>query len=277
VAIGSPEGARDEVLGWLAAESLVAAGAHVADRIGMGDSRANREDQLAGLIDLYWEETGTGWTDLLREIGPSADPAELYEAVRDEDLEENGVVWLEPSPAETGLGVIVAPEVAEELGIEDLGDLAEALDEREDGVVICVRGSSPPLDPDGVPAIAAAADVRILPRTVTPVPDGQLVDLVEQGAFCPFGLIDRLAPDLEGAGVRYLDDDLGAFTVQNPAVTVREDTMTGLTGVEDLFAPISERLDTVTLRELVEDVEVDGADPREVAREWLVEEGLAEF
>ena len=96
--MGSPSRPVDLLLGWIAAEALVAAGADVTDDLDLGDTQDTREAQLAGLVDLYWETTGTGWLALLREIGPSDDPEQLYEDVRDEDLEENGIVWLPPAP-----------------------------------------------------------------------------------------------------------------------------------------------------------------------------------
>ena len=42
----------------------------------------------------------------------------------------------------------------------------------------------------------------------------------------------------------------------------------------DLFAPISEELDNGTLRELSAMVEVEGNSPREVAEQWLQENGF---
>ena len=146
MAVGSQEGIAEELLGWIAVETLTAAGVDVTEDLSLGDSRSTREALLAGLIDLTWETTGTGWLELLREIGPSEDPAQLYDDVRDEDLDENGVVWLDPADADAGLGVVATPEVTEDLGIETLSDLARALAELDEGVVVCVSSLRRPLD-----------------------------------------------------------------------------------------------------------------------------------
>ena len=58
-------------------------------------------------------------------------------------------------------------------------------------------------------------------------------------------------------------------------MTIREDTHDSATGVDDLFAPVSAALDIDTLRGLVGRITEDGEDPRDVARDWLVEKGLA--
>jgi osmoprotectant transport system substrate-binding protein len=276
IAVGSQEGDFEEILGWIAVETLVAAGMQVTEDLPQGDSRQTREAQLAGLIDLTWETTGTGWLALLREIGPSQDPDQLYQDVRDEDLEENAIVWLPPAPADAGLGVVADPDVARDLGIGTLSDLAEALADLEDGVVVCVSSARRPLDPAGLAALADAANVRIRPRVVELVPDAELFEQTEAGTFCPFALVERLDPRLDGTDLEFLQDDLGAFVAQNPAVTIRADTEDLAPGVDDLFAPVSEALDTETLRRLVARVVDDEEEPRTVAREWLVDEGFAE-
>jgi len=277
VAVGSPSAPVDELLGWIAVEALVAAGADATEDLALGDTQATREAQLAGLIDLYWETTGTGWLALLREIGPSDDPAQLYEDVRDEDLDENGIVWLPPAPADTGVGVVGSPEVLEDLDISTLSDLAAALAEPQEGALVCVSSTDQPLDPAGLAALAEAADSRVRPRLVNPVPPRRLIELTEEGTFCPFALVDRLNPELAAADLEFLDDDLGAFVAEQPAVTIREDTHDTAPGVDDLLAPVSAALDTETLRGLVGRITEDDEDPRDVARDWLVEEGLASF
>jgi len=275
VAVGSPSRPVDELLGWIAVEALVAAGADVTDDLALGDTQATREAQLAGLIDLYWETTGTGWLALLREIGPSDDPAQLYRDVRDEDLEENDIVWLPPAPADAGVGVVGSPRVIEDLGITTLSELAAALDEPQEGSLICVSSADQALDPAGLAALAEAADTRVRPRLVNPVSPRRLVTLVEDGTFCPFALVDRLNPELAAADLEFLEDDLGAFVAEQPAVTIREDTHDTATGVDGLFEPVSAALDTETLQRLLGRITEDDEDPRDVARDWLVEEGFA--
>ena len=276
IAVGSQEGDFEEILGWIAVETLEGAGMEVTEDLALGDSRATREAQLAGLIDLTWETTGTGWLTLLREIGPSQDPDQLYLDVRDEDLEENGIVWLPPAPADAGLGVVANPEIAQDLGIGTLSDLATALNDEEEGVQVCVSSARRPLDPAGLAALADAAEVRIRPRSVELVPDALLFRKAEIGNLCPFALVNRLDPRLVDADLEFLEDDVGAFVTENPAVTIRDDTEDLAPGIDELFAPISDALDTDTLRDLVAQVVDDDADPRDVARQWLVDEGFAE-
>jgi osmoprotectant transport system substrate-binding protein len=142
--------------------------------------------------------------------------------------------------------------------------------------VVCVASTGRPLDPAGVARLADAAEVRIRPRVVNLQPDAQLFDLTEEGVYCPFALVNRLDPRLLDSPLEFLDDDIGAFVAQQPALTMREDTHDLAPGIDELFAPVSEALDTDTLRDLVAEVVDDRADPHDVARKWLVDAGLAE-
>jgi osmoprotectant transport system substrate-binding protein len=275
IAVGSQEGDAEEILGWIAAETLEAAGMEVTEDLALGDSRATREAQLAGLIDLTWETTGTGWLSLLREIGPSQDPEQLWQDVKEEDLDENGIVWLPPAPADAGLGIVANPDIAEDLGIGTLSDLATALAELEDGVAVCVSSVRQPLDPAGVAALGEATGARIRRQVVSLVPDASLFEMTEVGYFCPFALVERLDPRLADSDLEFLEDDVGAFVAQQPAVTVRADTEDLAPGLDELFAPVSEALDTEVLRSLVAEVVDEGQDPHQVARDWLIESGFA--
>ena len=47
---------------------------------------------------MTWEYTGTGWINYLNNTDPIPDEQAQYEAVRDADLQQNGLVWLPYSP-----------------------------------------------------------------------------------------------------------------------------------------------------------------------------------
>ena len=77
-------------------------------------------------------------------------------------------------------------------------------------------------------------------------------------------------------GLRLLEDDEDFFAVYNPSLTMRQETLEQYPELEELFASISEKLDTGTLRELSAAVAVEGNSPQEVAEQWLQENGFIE-
>ena len=59
-----------------------------------------------------WEYTGTGWITYLGHDKPIPDEEKQYDAVRDEDLEENELVWLQPAPMNNTYGFAITQESA---------------------------------------------------------------------------------------------------------------------------------------------------------------------
>ena len=60
------------------------------------------------------------------------------------------------------------------------------------------------------------------------------------------------------------------------SLTVRREVFEQYPQLRELFAPISERLDTETLRRLNYAVEVEGETPEAVAERWLRQNGFIE-
>lgn len=276
LAVGSKSTVEQEVLGWLAVEALAAAGADVVDQVGLGDTLEVRDALLGGLIDLYWEYTGTGWVDLLREIGSSRDPDELAEAVREVDLDENAVAWLTPAPANAAFGLIRGSQLDGPLDVDTVGELGRLLAEGEQGAVICVpAGGRFRADPDGLRALAEALELRERASWLVPVDGDDLVPAVEVGVFCPYGQVLRTSPQLVDADVALLEDDAGAFIARNPTVTVRAEVLAEHPGIEDVLDPVAAALTEAELQALNAAATGDG-NPRAAARDWLVDQGLAD-
>jgi osmoprotectant transport system substrate-binding protein len=278
IAVGSKSSVEQQVLGHLAGEALAAAGADVIDQIDLGGTLEVRDAQLGGLIDLYWEYTGTGWVELLREIGPSRDPEELAEAVTETDLDENGIAWLAPAPADSSFAIATGPEVADGLAVTTISDLGGLLADDTDGVVVCLpEGGTFRDDPTGLSGLGRALESPLSDEQVVLVPAADLVPAVEAGLFCPFGQVLRTSPQLLGADLALLEDDVGAFLIRNPTVTVRAEVLTEFPQVADLLDPVAAALTDEVLQALNAAVVDDGEEPRTVAREWLVDEGFADL
>ena len=98
ITVGSKEYTEQVILGYILEYTLAAAGADVRDLTGIVGSRSTREAQLSGQVDVAYEFTGNAWINYLGHEKPIPDTREQFEAVRDEDLERNGMVWLDPGP-----------------------------------------------------------------------------------------------------------------------------------------------------------------------------------
>lgn len=273
LAIGSKDGPEQEILGWVAVEAARAAGASVHQDIGAGGTAVVRQAQLSGLIDAYWEYTGTGWTRILQQSDPAGTPAELYDDVRDRDATLNQIEWLAPAPLNSAFAIAASPDTIADLGIRTLADLADALEEDGGGPALCIdEDSGFATDPGGLRQFERAFDVEV--TRSAEVPTDALFEQVDAGVYCPFAQVLNTDPRLADSDLRLLED-AGTFTIYNPSMTVREDVAEDAPGFEALIAQLSPRLTDEAMRGLRAAVELDGRSPRAAARRWLEDQGLA--
>jgi osmoprotectant transport system substrate-binding protein len=295
VAIGSKEQPEQEILAWIAIEAARAAGASVHQEVGAGGTAVLRQAQLSGLIDAYWEYTGTGWTRILQQADPAGTPTELYDDVRDRDAELNQIDWLPPAPANSAYAIAATPETMDAYGVRTLADLAAAFEDAPDpgdaetsDTTATTEAGDPPAtlgvcidedtgfatDADGLAQFERAFGVTVPAALAPEVATDELYEQVEAAVFCQFGQVLNTDPRLAEGTLQVLEDP-GTFTIYNPSMTIRDDVAQDVPGFDDLMAQLTPRLDDATVRDLRAEVELDGRSPRDVARDWLEDEGLA--
>jgi osmoprotectant transport system substrate-binding protein len=273
--VGSEDFTEQEILGHITILALKAADASVIDRTGLGGNEAVRRALATGDIDLYWEYTGTGWLVFLAEPDPISDPRELYEAVAEQDLEENGIEWLEPAPGNNSYAIASSEETYEELGVETISDLGRLVEERPEEATLCFGNENDfRTRIDGLPGLERAYGFEFPEENLITVSLNAVYRTVEEGEICNFGVVFSTSGLIREVDLRLLEDDEQFFTVYNPAPTMRRETLEEYPQLEELFAPISEKLDTGTLRDLNSTVEVGGESPEAVAERWLRENGF---
>jgi osmoprotectant transport system substrate-binding protein len=98
----------------------------------------------------------------------------------------------------------------------------------------------------------------------------------EEGEICNFGVVFTTSGFIRELDLRILEDNEDFFAVYNPSITLRQETFKQYPQLHGIFAPISEKLDTETLRRLNYAVDVEERSPEEVAQTWLRENGFVE-
>ncbi|WP_119066762.1 glycine betaine ABC transporter substrate-binding protein [Rubrobacter indicoceani] len=268
LAVGSKDFTEQEILGEITLQALRAAGAETIDRTGTGDTEAVRRALVSGEIDMYWEYTGTGWLVHLARPDPIADPEEQYVAVRDADLEGNGIVWLPQAPANNTYALATR---ADEFGdVQNISDL-EGLFTQGD-TTLCV-GPEFGQRADGLPGMEDHYGFDFPEESVSVLSDSTVYGALEEGSRCDFGSVFATDGRVDASGLRLLEDDGGFFAAYNPSLNMTSETLELYPELENLFADIAVGLDTATLRELSAAVDVDGQTPEQVAGDWLAGEG----
>ncbi|MGB3681498.1 MAG: glycine betaine ABC transporter substrate-binding protein [Rubrobacteraceae bacterium] len=273
--VGSEDFTEQEVLGQISIQALEAAGADVTDETGLGGNAAVRQALLDDDISLYWEYTATGWLVFLANTNPISDPQEQYDAVAEQDLEENDVEWLQPAPANNTYTIVSNPDTARDLGVENITDLARLVEENPEEATLCFGNENDfQSRVDGLPGLEQAYGFEFPSESLIITPLDTVYEFVAQGDRCNFGVAFLTSGLLEEQDLEIIEDDENFFAVYNPAPTMKAETLQENPQLENLFAPIAEKLDTETLRGLNSRVEVDGESPDAVAGDWLRENGF---
>ncbi len=275
IAVGSKNFSESVLLGKMALILLKSAGAETTDLTNIPGSAAARQAQLEAEIDAMWEYTGTGWITYLGHAKPIKDEQGQYEAVRDEDLEKNSLVWLPPAPMNNTYGFAITKESSKKYGITKLSQMSEVpVRER----TFCTE-SEFANRPDGLDGLLKTYDV---PRgSPDGVPDDN-IQLYQTGAIyaatadgrCTFGEVFTTDGRILALDLEVLADDREYFPKYNVSFVVDEQTMEDHPQIEELMAPVTEKLTNEVLLKLNAQIDVDGREPVDVALEWLQDEGF---
>lgn len=262
------------ILGQMTGLVFKAAGAEVIDRTNLPGSISAREAIINGDADAQWDYTGTGWITFLGHADPIADPEKQYEAVRDEDR-GNGVVWLPPAPLDNTYALAVSKKNNAKYRLKTLSDVA-ALAKREPGAVtICVENEFASRD-DGLPGMEKKYGMDIPAGDIRKMDAGIIYTQVSQSDSCLLGEVFTTDGRIKAMNLDVLRDDKNFFPNYNASPVVHEATFEKYPVIAELLDPLARKLTTEVAQTLNAKVDVDGEDPHEVAKEWLVEEGFIE-
>lgn len=283
ITVGSKEFTEQEILGQIAIEVLRAAGANVEDQTGVGGTDAARQALTAGVIDAYWEYTGTGWLVHLGHENPIPDSQEQFQAVAEEDLEENNIRWLAPpAPANNTYTIAVRSEVFDQEseaydedldGVRQISDLGQFIQENPEKATLCANSEFINRE-DGLPGVENAYGFEFPDENIIELNEDLVYQAVDEGEACNFGAVFKTDGRIDTLDLSLLEDDEDFFAIYNPSLTVRQEVYEEYPEIQELFAPISRELDTETLRRLNASVDVEGEPVREVARRFLEENGF---
>ena len=272
VSVGSKDFDEQLLLGQLTIQMLSAAGADATDDTNIQGSTAARETLIRGDIDVYYDYTGTGWITYLKHTENVTPPEALYQRVREEDLQENGLVWGQPAPFNNTYAMAVTEEFAEQEGLATLSDMAAYYEDNPDAVT-CIE-SEFAARPDGFPGMVKAYDMNIPESSVDSLGVGVIYTELDGGA-CDFGEVFITDGRIATLGLVPLEDDKSFFPLYNGAPIVQEDNPDG-EAILDVLAPLSETLSTEVMTELNAQVSSEGLPPEDVAADYLKAEGFIE-
>ena len=270
ISVGSKSFTEQLVLGKIAVILLESAGADVSDLTGIPGSSSARQALLSDQIQMMWEYNGTGWISYLGHSDPIADPQAQYEAVRDEDARLNNLVWLSPVPANNTYGFAMNASTAQRLGVTKFSELT-SLDPSE--LTFCLESEFANRN-DGFEPMARryGLDPGSTQRMV--MDTGAIYSATAEGV-CNFGEIFTTDGRIQALDLTVLADDLHFLPNYNASpVLPREVYDRNPAAYDELFGAVAPLLTDQELIAMNAQVDVDGREPADVARDWLIGKGI---
>ncbi|TDE45291.1 glycine betaine ABC transporter substrate-binding protein [Nonomuraea mesophila] len=271
--IGSKDFTENIVLGKIAVHLLKAHGAEVVDKTNLGGTVPNRKALESKEIDMYWDYSGTGWIEFLKNTKPIQDSAEQFKATAEADLEKNKIRWIGPTPLNNTYALAIRSEKATELGVKTVSDVAELAKTNPKEVTICIETEFSTRD-DGLPGLSKAYEMDIPKDNISLLDTGVVYTETDKGETCNFGEVFTTDGRIAALDLTVLEDDKKFFPIYNAAMTLRDETYQKNPAIEKVLQPVIAKLDDATMQQLNAQVDVEGMEPGKVASDWLDKQGF---
>lgn len=274
VRIGGTTSSTDRIMSAFLIVAFAERGATVLDRSNTDGDAVNRDDLVAGRLDVTPEDLTTGWTIHLGRVEEFERVTDLATALRKADR-DNGIEWSDHSSFDDALAPVAAPDLAldeqgqtitmEQLArrIQGTPDISVCVDrstlQSPDGLVRFERAVGFTVPPDqlltvtDVDSLDAVADGRcgvgFAPATSAPLADGDLIviDRLDDSSAPPLVFPPRNTAYMFDADLYRSEAEWLQPLIEALMVTLDRDTMTQLrhrlAGGEDPLTIASAHLD----------------------------------
>jgi len=277
VRVGSKIDTEGSLLGNMILAVLDANGIATVNKVSLGNTKIVRGAITAGEIDIYPEYTGNGAFFFSLDSDPLwKDAKQGYEKVKQLDFDANKIVWLAPAPADNTWVIAVRQDVADANSLKTLEDFAKWIN---GGGTFKMAASAEFVEsPAALPAFQTAYGFKLGPDQIVTLAGGDTTTFIKAAAEQTSGVNGSLAYGTDGAlaalGLVALIDDKNVQPVYAPAPIIREAVLAEYPQIKDLLDPVFATLDAPTLQSLNAKIAVDGADPKQVATDYLKSKGL---
>jgi len=272
--VGSKDFDEQLVLGQLTIQTLQAAGAKANDKTGLTSTNVARESLLKGEIDMYWEYTGTGWITHLKHTTPIPGEQAQFDAVAKEDLAKNKIVWVSPfAPFNNTYAIAMRSDFAKQNNLKTDSDVAAFANAHPDQATFCVESEFSTRD-DGFPGFQKKYGFTVPASQIKLLDTGVVYTETQKGSTCNFGEVFTTDGRIKSLNLTYFQDDKKFFPNYNPALNVRQDVYQKYPAIQKVIQPVFAKLDNPTMTNLNAQVSAEGDEPKQVAKDWLTQNGF---
>lgn len=269
VVIGSKLFQESYILAHMAALMLEDAGYETDVIEGLGGTFVNYEALKKDEINTYVEYTGTAYSQILKEPALEVWDPEVVYTETEKGLKETDKILIVSSPGfEDAYAIAVKEDWAEANNVTKISDLKEYASQM-------TIGTDPEFATreDGLPRIkdVYAIEFKDYKQAVATV-------MYEAIRIDDVDAISAYTTDTrnEVFNLRVLEDDMNALPPYDAIYIMTENFANSNPDAVEALKKLDGRIDTDTMRELNYKFDVDKMEPRDIAREFLIQEGLIE-
>jgi osmoprotectant transport system substrate-binding protein len=103
---------------------------------------------------------------------------------------------------------------------------------------------------------------------------GVIYTETKKGTTCNFGEVFQTDGRIKALDLTVMKDDKEFFPVYQGALTLKQSTLDKYPAIAKVMALMSGKLTTAQMQTLNAKADVDGDDPKTIAHDWLVSQGL---
>lgn len=218
-------------------------------------------------IDIYTEFSGTVLADILDDIPEPGTPAEeVYEQARDGLADQYDMTYLEPMAFNNTYTLAVTEEFAKQHDLKQISDLAPVTDEVKAGFTIEFNDRE-----DGYLGIQQMYGISF--DNVSTMESQLRYTAIQRGDV---NLIDAYStdPEIDEYDLVVLEDDLELFPPYQGAPLMLTALVEDYPEIEDILSDLAGHITDDQMREMNYQVDFEDRAAEDVAREFLIEEGL---
>ena len=277
ITVGSKIDVEGSLLSQMIILMLRSEGFEVVDKSQFGPTSVVKKALETGEIDIYPEYTGNGaffFDEADSDVWKDAQKG--YERVKLLDEEANDVIWLETAPANNTWAIAIPRALAEEHSLNTLDDFAAYIN--SGGKVKLIGSEEFVNSPAALPGFQEAYGFTLREDQILTVSSGDTTQTEKAAAEGTDGVNAAMAYGTDGAidalDLVILDDPRGVQPVYEPAPRVRGQIMEDYPEIADILNPVFQSLNLETLQSLNARIGVQGENPADVAREYLISKGF---
>ena len=259
------------ILGEMLGLLIEQAGYDVEITKGVGGGTSNIQPAMeTGEFDLYPEYTSSGWVLVLDHQAEGVDDAEIFAQLQQEYEEKFGMTWVGMYGFNNTFAVAVRGDIAEQYGLENTSDLAAVAGELTFG------GNPDYIErEDGFGALCRTYGLEF--SDVVDIDIGLKYQALSSGDI---DVTNAFTTDAQlanpGTDLVTLADDKHLQVNYFCSTVVRQDALKKFPGLEDVLMQMDGILTDREMASLNYQVEVEGLDEQDVARDFLTQKGLLE-